>query len=110
MGKAPGGGRQQVECEHMVCLGSDESEHYHGYPGLRNRSTASRWKKVTISFFSALIRPHLKYHIHLWGLQAQVIQPLTNDIQCNLQCLWMNLQVFCTKYDLNGTVCLRLGS
>lgn len=23
-GKGPGGGRQQVECEPMVCLGSDE--------------------------------------------------------------------------------------
>lgn len=49
-GKGLGGGRQQVECGPLVCLGNEEGEQNHGCPGPRHRSTASRWRELTILF------------------------------------------------------------
>lgn len=65
-------------------LASDEGEQYGGLAGLRNRCTASRWRKVTIPFFSAFIRSYLKYHIQLWKYHVQytfVILEVSHPLQ-----------------------------
>ncbi|GAB0204779.1 cAMP-dependent protein kinase inhibitor alpha [Grus japonensis] len=37
--------------------------------GCTKRSITSRWREVILPFCSALVRPHLKYCIQLWGPQ-----------------------------------------
>ncbi|KAK4821079.1 hypothetical protein QYF61_012421 [Mycteria americana] len=49
--------------------------------GCIKRSVASRLREVILPFYSALVRPHLKYCIQLWSLQHRKHVDLLEQIQ-----------------------------
>lgn len=49
--------------------------------GCIERSVDSRWKEVTLSLCSVLVRPHLEFHVKIWSPQHRRVMDLLECIQ-----------------------------